>query len=62
MKQSSDKRTLLTAYRVPGFRARSGVDCVPDELLAFVITLDRRQKKRYAVAAEKSIAAFMIGV
>ena len=61
MKNPSDTRTLLAAYRVPGFRTQARVDGYEDNLRAFVITLVRRQKKRCAAVAGKVIAAFMTG-
>jgi len=38
--------SLLAAYCVSGFRARACVDVYEGEHPAFVITLERRQKKR----------------
>lgn len=58
MKKSSDKTTLLDAYRVPGFRLRKHVDGYDLAKPAFVITLDRRSKKRCAVAAARHAATF----
>ena len=46
--------TLRDAYKVSGFRGRARIDSY-DELKhpAFVLTLDRRSKKRCAAGAEK---------
>jgi hypothetical protein len=60
MENPSNKRTLLAAYRVPGFRTQARVDGYEDHHPAFVITLVRRQKKQYVAVAEKVIAVFMI--
>lgn len=60
MKKTSDKTTLLDAYRVPGFRLRRHVDGYDLAKPAFVITLDRRSKKRCAVCAAKRVATSMI--
>jgi hypothetical protein len=51
--------TLRDAYKVCGFRGRARIDSY-DELKppAFVLTLDRRSKKRGAAGAEKGAAAF----
>ena len=46
MENRADTRTLLDAYRMPGFRARAQVDGYALEPPAFVITLERRQKNR----------------
>jgi hypothetical protein len=61
MTNHPNKRTLLTAYRVPGFRTQARVDSYDDNHPAFVITLNRRSKKRCAAAVEKSITASMTG-
>ncbi len=61
MKNQANKKALLAAYRVPGFRAQARVDSYDDHLRIFVITLTRRQKKRYAAAAEKDTAVFTTG-
>jgi hypothetical protein len=61
MKILSNKRTLLAAYQVAGFRASARIEEYEHTPPAFVITLVRRQKKRCAAAAEQVIAAFMIG-
>ena len=52
MENPTDSKTLLAAYHVPGFRAQSRVDSHEHVPPAFVITQVRRQKKRFAVAAE----------
>jgi hypothetical protein len=56
MEKQPDKKSLLDAYRVPGFRARARV--AGGDLPVFVITLDRRSKKRCAVHAASPVAAF----
>jgi len=58
MDQQPDKKTLLDAYRVPGYRARARVDGYEHEPPAFVITLDRRSKKRCAAGAGRDAAAY----
>ena len=54
-------KNLRDAYKVSGFRVRARIDSY-DELAhpAFVITLDRRSKKRCAVDAGRSAAAVTI--
>jgi hypothetical protein len=61
MENRADTQTLLDAYRTPGFRARAHVDSYALEPPAFVITLERRQKKPFAAAAEKLIPASTTG-
>jgi hypothetical protein len=61
MDKTTDKRTLLDAYRVQGFRTRARVDGYDHDHPAFVITLHRRQKKRYAAAAARAAANVTIG-
>jgi hypothetical protein len=56
MKKASDKTTLLDAYRVPGFRLRRHVDGYDLAKPVFVITLDRRSKKRCAACAARRAA------
>jgi hypothetical protein len=58
MENPSTQETFLAAYRVPGFRARARIDSYEDKHPAFVITLDRRQKKRCAAHVARSITAF----
>ena len=62
MKKQPDKtpiKNLRDAYTVSGFRVRARIDSY-DELThsTFVVTLDRRSKKRGAVGAAKFAAAF----
>jgi hypothetical protein len=62
MKKQPDKttiRTLRDAYKVSGFRVRARIDSY-DELKhpVFVLTLERRSKKRCAAGAGKFAAAF----
>ena len=64
MKKQPDKSsipTLRDAYRVRGFHVPARIDSY-DELKhpAFVVTLDRRSKKRFAAGAGKFVAAFTI--
>jgi len=63
MKNLPDKRpiaALRDAYKVPGFRVRAKIDSYEEiKPAAFVITLDRRSKKRCAAAAESFVAASM---
>jgi hypothetical protein len=64
MKNQPDKSsipTLRDAYKVRGFRARARIVSY-DELKypAFVITLDRRSKKRSAAGAGRFVAAITI--
>jgi hypothetical protein len=62
MKKPSDSpacRTLRDAYKIPGFRVRARIDGY-DELKrpAFVLTLDRRSKKRCAARVARYAAVF----
>ncbi len=52
-------KSLRDAYKVSGFRVQARIDS-DDELEhpAFVITLDRRSKKRFAAGAGRFAAAF----
>ena len=61
MENRADTQTLLDAYRTPGFQTRARVDSYALEPPAFVITLERRQKKRFAAAAEKPFPASTTG-
>jgi hypothetical protein len=60
MKNPSEIKSLLDAYRVPGFRTLARVKQDEKDPTAFALTLVRRQKKRYAADAGRAIAAFMI--
>jgi len=64
MKNQSDKSpppTLRDAYRVRGFRAQARIDSYAElKYPAFVITLDRRSKKRSAAGVGRFVAAFTI--
>jgi len=55
MKKQPDKtpiKSLRDAYKVSGFHVRSKIDSYDElEHPAFVVTLDRRSKKRCAAAA-----------
>lgn len=57
-KQAPNK-SLRDAYKVSGFRVRARIDSYDElEHPVFVVTLDRRSKKRCAVDAGRSAAAF----
>ena len=62
MKKQPDKtpiKRLSDAYKVSGFRVSATVESYDDlKHPAFVITLDRRSKKRCAVDAGKFAVAF----
>ena len=60
MKKTDELKTLLDEYRVPGFRTLARVKQDEKDPTGFALTLTRRQKKRYAVAAARVIAAFTI--
>jgi len=49
------RRRLLDEYQFPGYRPRAGIRGVFGDPRARVIQLKRRQKKRYAAVAERSI-------
>ena len=54
MENEAEKRTLLEEYHVAGFQTRAQVEAYDDvSPAAFVVTLDRRSKKRCAAVAEK---------
>jgi hypothetical protein len=61
MKKTDELKTLLDEYCVPGFRTLARVKQDEKDPTGFALTLVRRQKKRCAVAAERLIAASMIG-
>jgi len=50
------KRRLLDEYQFPGFRPRSNIQGIFGNPGAWVIHLERTQKKRHAVAAARCIA------
>jgi hypothetical protein len=58
MEKRLDKKSLLDAYRVPGFRARARIYGIDGDPPVFVITLDRRSKKRCVAVATNPVAAF----
>jgi hypothetical protein len=61
MENEAEKRTLLEEYHVAGFQTRAQVEAYDDVSPAtFVVTLDRRSKKRCAAVAEKRTGVFMI--
>jgi hypothetical protein len=51
MRKPRSKKSLLDAYRVPGFSTTSNIKGRFGDPTALVITLTRRQKKRFAVIA-----------
>ena len=51
----SKKRNLLDEYRFPGFRPRATIKGIFGDPKARIIQLERRQKKRFAVVAGRSI-------
>jgi hypothetical protein len=61
MKSQPDQaphKSLRDAYKVSGFRVRCRIDSYDElEHPAFVVTLDRRSKKRFAANADKFAAA-----
>jgi hypothetical protein len=59
MENQVDKGRMLAAYHVPGFRARARIGVNESEPPAFVITLDRRQKKRCVAHAVRAVGASM---
>ena len=61
MENHANKESLLMAYLVPGFRARARIDSYEVKRPAFVITLDRRQKKRCAADAAQRITVSTTG-
>jgi hypothetical protein len=62
MKSQSDRapnKSLRDAYQVCGFRMKARIDSYEElEHPAFVLTLDRRSKKRCAAGAGRFVAAF----
>jgi hypothetical protein len=59
MKKSRSRKSLLDGYRVPGFRTHSRIKGRFGDKSALVITLSRRQKKRYAANVERSTGPIM---
>lgn len=61
MEKRPEIKSLLDGYRVPGFKTRARVK--PDEKAptAFVLTLDRRQKKQAVGSGGRLTEVFMIG-
>ena len=60
MKTQPDRKALHDAYRVSGFRTRARVAGDEHTPPAFVLTLDRRQKKRFAKGVATRTEASMI--
>jgi hypothetical protein len=61
MENQANQESLLAAYRVSGFRARARVDAYEGKHPAFVITLERRQKKRCVADAARRSTVSMTG-
>ena len=57
MEKPLSNASIFDAYRFPGFVTCKHVKEREGDLTSLVITLTRRQKKRYVARAEKSIAA-----
>lgn len=47
------KNTLRDLYQFPGFRARATLKPHPEDFEGYIVTLERRQKKRFVPAAVK---------
>jgi hypothetical protein len=60
MEKPLSNASIFDAYRFPGFVTRKRVKEREGDVTSLVITLTRRQKKRYVARAEKSIAASTI--
>jgi hypothetical protein len=45
------KNTLRDLYKFPGFRARATLRSNPEDIEGCIVTLERRQKKRFVPAA-----------
>ncbi len=60
MEKSLPNTSIFDAYCFPGFVTRKRVKEHESDQTSLVITLTRRQKKRSAVRAEKSITASTI--
>ena len=45
------KKTLRDLYKFPGFRARATLKSHPEDIEGCIVTLERRQKKRFVPAA-----------
>jgi hypothetical protein len=59
MENQVDKGRMLAAYHVPGFRACARIGSDENEPPAFVIRLDRRQKKRCVAHAVRAVGTSM---
>jgi hypothetical protein len=59
MKKHHEIRSLIDAYRVRGFKTRARVEQAENEPMAFVLTLDRRQKKHAVENVEHRAAVTM---
>ncbi|MEE8403589.1 MAG: hypothetical protein V3R93_07535 [Candidatus Hydrothermarchaeaceae archaeon] len=57
----SKRRSLLDAYRFPGFRPRATIKGIFGDPKARVIRLERRQKKRRAAFAAQRTGVFTTG-
>jgi len=59
MEEETEKESLLAAYKVSGFRARSRVEVYEiKDRPALAITLERRQKKQCVPAVARNITTF----
>ncbi len=54
------KTTLKELYSFPGFRARATLQPHATDADGHIVTLERRQKKRFVLAAAQHYAAFGI--
>jgi len=59
MQNSTQKKSLLDAYRFKGFKTSSKIKSHLMTLKALVITLVRRQKKRFAALVVRPITSGM---
>lgn len=55
------KNTLRDLYKFPGFRARATLKPHPEDTEGCIVTLERRQKKRFVPAAVQQHQAIGIG-
>ena len=55
------RMTLQDVYRFAGFRSRATLTPHPKDPGAYVIRLERRQKKRFARSAARRVPAFGTG-
>ena len=55
------KNTLRDLYKFPGFHARATLKPHPEDTEGYIVTLERRQKKRFVPAAGKRHQAIETG-